>query len=95
MFICGTQSIYMSMTDNEDSIYESLDDNVESTKEQNMFICGDEAIYIPVTECDECGSLLERIRALEDMLQGKSDVQLSMTDTLDDTVTVTVIGSVE
>lgn len=59
-----------------------------------MDVCGSEALYLPIAECDECGALLERIQALEDLLAGKGDVAISMRDTNNEDVNVTVIGAV-
>ena len=59
-----------------------------------MNICGGQTLFLPSSECDECESLLARIRALEEMLEGKRDIDIIKTD-VDGTVIATVIGTVE
>lgn len=59
-----------------------------------MYICGGQALFLPTSECDECESLLTRIRALEDKLAGKEEIEISKTDG-DGTVIATVLGTVE
>lgn len=60
-----------------------------------MDVCGSEAIYIPIDECHDCDSLRDRIIALEEILAGKGEVEISMRDVDNEDVTVTVVGTVE
>ena len=59
-----------------------------------MDICGGTTLFLPTSECDECESLLSRIRALEEQLAGKEDIELVVKDK-NGTVTATVLGSAE
>lgn len=58
-----------------------------------MFGCNESAIYIPTQECSACDMFEARLERLEDFLEGKTNVEISGTDTNGNRVTLQVIGS--
>lgn len=64
-------------------------------------ICGEQAVHVPTNECGECSGFESRVKALEDrvaalelLLTGMEQITISMTDSNDDTVEISVLGSV-
>lgn len=64
--------------------------------ENGAFIpeCTEHHFIPPPAKCTDCDDLEERLAAVENMLEGKGDIEISKTDINGDTVTLTIIGAV-
>ena len=69
----------------------------------SRYNCTGNGVYIPTTDpCGECGSfeqeieiLKDRVSTLEELLAGKTDTQIAMTDANNNEVTITVLAEQE
>lgn len=46
-----------------------------------MKICLGPSVHIPVSQCDDCTALENRVKALEELLDGVTQIPFSKTDT--------------
>lgn len=58
-------------------------------------ICGNHSVYITHNHCDECEALSKRLDEIEELLEGKTNVVISITDADGEETIATVLAHID